>query len=92
MSDCPTRQHQCLKELDELRHTIHGNGSQGLKTMLHGLEGQVATLSEDVAGLKKQSEKIQRLIWIGFGVIFTANLFMKWDADVLIRALLGILH
>jgi hypothetical protein len=83
---------QCTKAFDELRHTIHGNGDQGLKTLMYGLEGQVKELSLDVAGLKAQSEKIQRLMWWGFGFIFAANLFMKGDAASVIRALLASLQ
>jgi hypothetical protein len=80
---------QCVKSFDEMRHALDGNGGPGLKTLMYSLRQQVSTLSDDVAALKEQGVKVQRLIWTGFGVIVALNVVMKLNLSSAIRTILG---
>ena len=94
MSDETTHPHypqltQCREQLASINETLNGNGHAGLKTNIYAMKVQLNDLSSQVGELKSQGKQVQRLIWIGFGTLFTANLFMKGNFADLIKVILG---
>jgi hypothetical protein len=86
---CTPRLTQCVKDFEQIQHALNGNGGPGLKTLMYSMRQQVADLNTSVDELKRQGVKVQRLIWIGFGIIITVNLIMKGDASTFFKTIIG---
>ena len=83
---------QCREQIKSLRETLYGNGKVGLTTAVYAMEKTLNGVCEQLEAVKKQNEKVQRLIWITFGTMFTANLFMKGNFADLIKTILGTIN
>jgi hypothetical protein len=77
----------CKEQIAAINETLNGNGKVGLKTAVYAMKVQLSEQSLQLDELKKQGVKVQRLIWWGFGALFTANLFMKGNLGELIRVM-----
>ena len=80
---------QCREQFLAINETLNGNGHVGLKTAVYAIKLQLNDVSAQVGELRQQGKVVQRLIWIGFGVMFTANLFMKGNVTDIIKTILG---
>ena len=94
MSDDTTHPHlpqlqQCREQFLAINETLNGNGHVGLKTAVYAIKLQLNDVSAQVGELRQQGKVVQQLIWIGFGVMFTANLFMNGNVTDIIRTILG---
>jgi prefoldin subunit 5 len=90
MADCNKRLTQCVDEFKRIQTALDGNGgTTGLRTEVYSMRRDVASLIETVEELKRQGVKVQRLIWIGFGVIITVNVIMKGDASTFFKSIIG---
>jgi hypothetical protein len=95
----------CKEQIAAINETLNGNGQVGvgLKTTVYAISIQLTDLtekvntlqndvSEKVDELQKQGNKVQKLIWWGFGALFTANLFMKGNLGDILKTILGAIN
>jgi hypothetical protein len=78
---------ECMERFKSIDTVLNGNGHVGIKTHIFSMRQQLGELSLQVRELEAQGRKVQRLIWIGFGTLFTANLFMKGNLGEILKVM-----